>query len=132
MLINRYFFNFIFIFLDVSFGYDTEKLLFKDVDFGIDLNSRVAIVGPNGVGKSTFLKLLLGELTPLQGDLIRNHRLVCSFYFLFLCKANFFITLKINDIYLIIYFTAYRSFRSTFRRAFNCGRNTVRIFDAFV
>ncbi|KAH0564564.1 ATP-binding cassette sub-family F member 1 [Cotesia glomerata] len=60
---------------NVSFGYDTEKLLFKDVDFGIDLNSRVAIVGPNGVGKSTFLKLLLGELTPLQGDLIRNHRL---------------------------------------------------------
>ncbi|KAH9645883.1 hypothetical protein HF086_010082 [Spodoptera exigua] len=46
-----------------------------DVDFGIDLNSRIAIVGPNGVGKSTFLKLLVGELTPVQGELIRNHRL---------------------------------------------------------
>ena len=31
--------------------------LFKEVEFGIDMQSRVAIVGPNGVGKSTFLKV---------------------------------------------------------------------------
>ncbi|XP_015108701.1 ATP-binding cassette sub-family F member 1 [Diachasma alloeum] len=60
---------------NVTFAYEGQKPLFIDVDFGIDLSSRVAIVGPNGVGKSTFLKLLLGELTPLKGDLIRNHRL---------------------------------------------------------
>lgn len=58
------------------FAYEGQKLLFIDVDFGIDLNSRIAIVGPNGVGKSTFLKLLIGDLQPLKGELIRNHRLV--------------------------------------------------------
>lgn len=65
-----------FTFLDVDFNFPGQKPLFKGVDFGIDLNSRIAIVGPNGVGKSTFLKLLVGELSPIRGELIRNHRLV--------------------------------------------------------
>ncbi|KZC11524.1 ATP-binding cassette sub-family F member 1 [Dufourea novaeangliae] len=43
---------------NVTFSYEGQKPLFIDADFGIDLNSRIAIVGPNGVGKSTFLKLL--------------------------------------------------------------------------
>ncbi|XP_050553787.1 ATP-binding cassette sub-family F member 1 isoform X2 [Spodoptera frugiperda] len=60
---------------NVFFNFPGQKPLFKGVDFGIDLNSRIAIVGPNGVGKSTFLKLLVGELNPVQGELIRNHRL---------------------------------------------------------
>ncbi|XP_048005654.1 ATP-binding cassette sub-family F member 1 [Leguminivora glycinivorella] len=60
---------------NVDFNFPGQKPLFKQVDFGIDLNSRVAIVGPNGVGKSTFLKLLVGELSPVRGELIRNHRL---------------------------------------------------------
>ncbi|XP_014206970.1 ATP-binding cassette sub-family F member 1 [Copidosoma floridanum] len=60
---------------NVTFAFEGHKPLFIDVDFGIDLSSRVAIVGPNGVGKTTFLKLLLGELSPLKGELIKNHRL---------------------------------------------------------
>ncbi|OXU18105.1 hypothetical protein TSAR_004772, partial [Trichomalopsis sarcophagae] len=60
---------------EVSFAFPGQKPLFIDVDFGIDLSSRVAIVGPNGVGKTTFLKLLVGELSPNKGELIRNHRL---------------------------------------------------------
>ncbi|KAK8766676.1 hypothetical protein V5799_006543, partial [Amblyomma americanum] len=60
---------------NVTFGYPGQPLLFKNLDFGIDMSSRVAIVGPNGVGKSTFLKLLCGDLTPLQGEARRNHRL---------------------------------------------------------
>lgn len=60
---------------NVDFNFPGQKPLFNGVDFGIDLNSRVAIVGPNGVGKSTFLKLLVGDLTPIRGELIRNHRL---------------------------------------------------------
>ena len=39
------------------------------------MTSRVAIVGPNGVGKSTFLKLLVGDLTPNVGEARKNHRL---------------------------------------------------------
>ena len=36
---------------------------------------RIAIVGPNGVGKSTFLKLLLGDLEPTKGEARKNARL---------------------------------------------------------
>uniref|UniRef100_A0A182JL48 ATP-binding cassette sub-family F member 1 n=1 Tax=Anopheles atroparvus TaxID=41427 RepID=A0A182JL48_ANOAO len=57
------------------FNFPGQKPLFIGADFGIDLSSRVAIVGPNGVGKSTFLKLLVGELEPKQGEAKRNHRL---------------------------------------------------------
>jgi len=39
------------------------------------MSSRVAIVGPNGVGKSTFLKLLMGDIIPNQGEIRKNHRL---------------------------------------------------------
>lgn len=60
----------------VTFGYEkSPDVLFKTLDFGIDMQSRVAIVGPNGVGKSTLLKLLTGDLEPNKGELIKNHRL---------------------------------------------------------
>lgn len=66
--------------------------MFIEADFGIDLNSRVAIVGPNGVGKSTFLKLLTADLEPQKGDLRRNHRLVkyCIYYLIKYVIKNFF------------------------------------------
>ncbi|XP_058831461.1 ATP-binding cassette sub-family F member 1 [Topomyia yanbarensis] len=60
---------------NVNFNFPNQKPLFIGVEFGIDMSSRVAIVGPNGVGKSTFLKLLVGDLTPIVGEVRRNHRL---------------------------------------------------------
>ncbi|XP_077979159.1 ATP-binding cassette sub-family F member 2-like [Glandiceps talaboti] len=58
---------------NVSFRYEDDKpWIYKNLEFGIDLDSRVALVGPNGAGKSTLLKLLLGELVPSDG-LIRKH-----------------------------------------------------------
>jgi len=60
---------------NVSFNYQDQAPLFKKVDFGIDMESRVAIVGPNGVGKSTFLKLLMGDIEPTSGEVRRNLRL---------------------------------------------------------
>ncbi|CAO1361343.1 unnamed protein product [Diamesa hyperborea] len=60
---------------DVQFAFEGQKPLFIKTEFGIDLNSRIAIVGPNGVGKSTFLKLLVGDLEPNQGEQKKNHRL---------------------------------------------------------
>lgn len=60
---------------NTSFNFSGQKPLFINVDFGIDLSTRIAIVGPNGVGKSTFLKLLVGELEPTQGEMRKNHRL---------------------------------------------------------
>jgi len=58
---------------NVSFQYtEGKKWIYKNLDFGIDLDTRVALVGPNGAGKSTLLKLITGELIPSDG-LIRRH-----------------------------------------------------------
>jgi len=60
---------------ETDFNYSGQAPLFKGVEFGIDMDSRIAIVGPNGVGKSTFLKLLLGDIEPTKGECRRNLRL---------------------------------------------------------
>ncbi|XP_061597118.1 ATP-binding cassette sub-family F member 1 [Cololabis saira] len=64
----------------VDFAYEGTKPLFKNVDFGIDMESRVCIVGPNGVGKSTLLLLLIGKLNPSKGEMRKNHRLKVGFF----------------------------------------------------
>ncbi|KAG7325788.1 hypothetical protein KOW79_010713 [Hemibagrus wyckioides] len=64
----------------VEFGYAGQKPLFRNVDFGIDMESRICIVGPNGVGKSTLLLLLTGKLTPTKGEMRMNHRLKVGFF----------------------------------------------------
>lgn len=73
----------------MTFNFDGQPPLFTKTDFGIDMESRIAIVGPNGVGKSTFLKLLIGELEPKQGEVRKNHRLVSLVFlmhYLFSCS----------------------------------------------
>ncbi|XP_054834358.1 ATP-binding cassette sub-family F member 1 isoform X2 [Eublepharis macularius] len=64
----------------VDFSYEGQKPLFKNLDFGIDLESRICIVGPNGVGKSTLLLLLTGKLPPTRGEMRKNHRLKIGFF----------------------------------------------------
>ncbi|KAJ5067754.1 atp-binding cassette sub-family f member 3 [Anaeramoeba ignava] len=49
-----------------------ERVLLENVDLNIDLSSRIAIVGPNGLGKSTLLKLIDGTLEPISGSIFRN------------------------------------------------------------
>ncbi|XP_078073600.1 ATP-binding cassette sub-family F member 1 isoform X2 [Mustelus asterias] len=64
----------------VDFAYEIQKPLFKNLDFGIDMDSRICIVGPNGVGKSTLLLLLTGKLTPTIGEQRKNHRLKIGYF----------------------------------------------------
>ncbi|VDM59151.1 unnamed protein product [Angiostrongylus costaricensis] len=64
---------------DVTFGYG-DNVLFKNLDFGVDMDSRIAIVGPNGVGKSTILKLLAGKIEPLQGELTRHRQVKIGWF----------------------------------------------------
>eukprot|EP00033_Pygsuia_biforma_P000092 GCRY01000116.1.p1 GENE.GCRY01000116.1~~GCRY01000116.1.p1 ORF type:complete len:586 (-),score=132.54 GCRY01000116.1:67-1824(-) len=63
----------VLMFVEVTFKYPTgTENLFEKVDFGVDLDSRVALVGPNGTGKSTLVKLMCGELQPVDG-MVRAH-----------------------------------------------------------
>ena len=39
-----------------------QPLIYDNLEFGIDLDTRVALVGPNGAGKTTLLKLIAGEV----------------------------------------------------------------------
>ncbi|EGD73389.1 P-glycoprotein [Salpingoeca rosetta] len=59
----------------VSFHYPGGPTLFKGVDFSINQNSRICLVGPNGIGKSTLLKIVYEELEPVEGMVTRNQRL---------------------------------------------------------
>ncbi|MGN7610946.1 metal ABC transporter ATP-binding protein [Magnetococcales bacterium HHB-1] len=53
---------------NLDFSYDWE-VVFENVDLTIRQKDFVAIIGPNGGGKTTLLKLLLGLLTPLKGEI---------------------------------------------------------------
>ena len=54
---------------DLSFGYEENKLLFKDVNFTLKKGECLAIIGKNGKGKSTLLNVLAGELKSKTGEI---------------------------------------------------------------
>jgi len=62
--------------VDKSFG---ERCVLKDVSTIIQRGDRVGIVGPNGVGKSTLVKLLLGELQPDAGTIAFGSKLEVAY-----------------------------------------------------
>ena len=58
---------------ELNFGYVKDKFLWQSpIDIEIRSGDRIHIRGNNGCGKTTFLKLLLGELSPIQGKVIRS------------------------------------------------------------
>ena len=61
----------------IAQGHDLEKqfganTLFKNVNFSIDANARIGLIGPNGVGKTTLLKIMTGEEEATHGDFTIN------------------------------------------------------------
>merc|ERR1711998_707888 len=61
---------------DVTFKYPThEKNTVEDITLTVCMASRVAVVGANGAGKSTAIKLLIGELKPEQGSIWRHQNM---------------------------------------------------------
>jgi ATP-binding cassette subfamily F protein uup len=55
------------------------KTIVKDLDLKIMAGDRIGLVGPNGIGKTTLLRLLLGEMTPEHGRIRHGARLVPGF-----------------------------------------------------
>lgn len=66
----------------VGFSYDGNmaNCLYKDLEFGVDLESRIVLVGPNGAGKSTLLKLFMGDLSPTEGEIQKHGHLRVARY----------------------------------------------------
>ena len=54
---------------NLRFGYDPAKPIIQNFTFTAHANDRIAIIGENGVGKTTLLKLLVGQLTPQKGTI---------------------------------------------------------------
>lgn len=67
---------------DVSFSYSglAEDYLYDHLNLAVDYDSRVALVGPNGCGKSTLVKLMTGELQPTRGQIKTNPKLLIAKY----------------------------------------------------
>ncbi|GJE99789.1 ATP-binding cassette domain-containing protein [Phanerochaete sordida] len=69
-------------FNDVAFSYSgkREDYLYQGLSFGVDMDSRIAIVGQNGTGKSTLLNLITGALQPCEGTVSRHASLKLAKY----------------------------------------------------
>ncbi len=65
---------------NASVGYTPGKPILRDINLRIDGDDRIALLGANGNGKSTFAKLLCGRLQPEEG-FMRNHKKLDVAYF---------------------------------------------------
>jgi ATP-binding cassette subfamily F protein 3 len=65
---------------DVAVGYEPGKPVLRRLNLRIDDDDRVALVGANGNGKSTLVKLLSGRLVPMSGGLTRAEKLEVGYF----------------------------------------------------
>jgi ATP-binding cassette subfamily F protein 3 len=64
----------------VSTGYVPGSPILSRLDLRLDPDDRIALLGANGNGKTTFARLLAGRLQPFSGQMIRAPKLACGFF----------------------------------------------------
>jgi ATP-binding cassette, subfamily F, member 3 len=65
---------------NVSFGYDENELLYENLSFDLTRGEKLLVVGENGMGKTTLLKLIMGYLTPLSGSILISEKTQIGYY----------------------------------------------------
>ncbi|KTC87799.1 ABC-F family ATP-binding cassette domain-containing protein [Legionella drozanskii] len=64
----------------VSAGYEDKPAILKKINLSLNPGDRIALLGPNGEGKSTLIKTLTGALSPLSGSIHRSPNLQVGYY----------------------------------------------------
>jgi len=59
--------------LSASYG---TNIVLQDIDFKVSDNDFIGVIGPNGGGKTTLLKIILGLIEPVKGKMVFNNELL--------------------------------------------------------
>ena len=65
---------------NLTFGYNKDNILINDLTFDLSRGEKFLIVGENGIGKSTLLKLLMGYLEPISGSITKSDKTEIGYY----------------------------------------------------
>ncbi|MFT8323060.1 MAG: ABC-F family ATP-binding cassette domain-containing protein [Bacillus sp. (in: firmicutes)] len=65
---------------DLSIGYDKEEIVAENIDFQINRGDSIALVGPNGVGKSTLLKTIISKIPNFSGSISLGSNVMIGYY----------------------------------------------------
>jgi ATP-binding cassette subfamily F protein 3 len=65
---------------DAAVGYETGAPILQRLNLRIDQDDRIALLGQNGNGKSTFAKLLAGRLAPIAGNMYGANRVTTGYF----------------------------------------------------
>ncbi|MBR3352360.1 MAG: ABC-F family ATP-binding cassette domain-containing protein, partial [Erysipelotrichaceae bacterium] len=69
----------------LTIGYDKPLCT---VNFNLRSGQKLAVIGPNGLGKSTLLKTLIGEVSPLSGEFMYGHQIDVAYFDQTLAEVN--------------------------------------------
>ena len=61
-----------FILQNISYSHLNKEMLFHHIYFSVQKGDKIALVGQNGVGKSTLLKLISGQISPTEGQILTS------------------------------------------------------------
>ena len=65
---------------NLTFGYDEENLLYENLNFDLSRGEKLLVVGENGIGKTTLLRLIMGYLTPFEGNIEITEKTDIAYY----------------------------------------------------